>query len=94
MHLNPWSTRKPTSDQPALDKLDCSPRETLARLNAIDDAIQEGLVIPSLGQRARRIVEEGRARGLIKQAPFELFEESNGPPITDPQMSLLLCSTH
>ena len=80
MHLNPWSTRKSTSDQPALDKLDCSPRGILTRLNAVDDAIREGLVIESLGQRARRIVDEGRAKGLVKQAPSELFEEEAPPP--------------
>ena len=68
---NPWSKRKPTSGQPALDKLDCSPRGTLARVNAIEDAIQEGIVIESLGQRSRAIVLEAKLRGLIKHAPVE-----------------------
>ena len=80
MHLNPWSTRKSTTDQPALDKLDCSPRALLIRLNAIDDAISQGLVVESLPQRARRVVEEGRARGLVKQLPPKAFEEEALPP--------------
>ena len=68
---NPWMKAKSTSAERALDKVDCSPRGLVARLNAIEDAIREGLVIESLGQRARRVVEEGRARGLVKQAPSE-----------------------
>ena len=78
--INPWSSRHITAEHGPRSQLDSSPRALLIHLNAIEDAISQGLIVESLPQRARRIVEEGRARGLIKQAPFEPLEPSNGPP--------------
>ena len=68
---NPWSKSKRFAAEQSLDQLDTTPRGTLARLNAIEDAIREGIVIESLGQRSRAIVLEDKLRGLIKHAPVE-----------------------
>ena len=69
--INAWIKSKHITAEQFLDQLDTTPRGTLARLNAIEDAIREGIVIESLGQRSRAIVLEDKLRGLIKHAPVE-----------------------
>jgi hypothetical protein len=67
-NINPWR-KTPPANLHQFDSLDLTGATRLCILNEIDQAKRSGLIRESLGQRARRVTDDARAKGLLRFVP-------------------------